>query len=274
MALLRKKGIYDTGKIVYIASDSIKPNKNQPRRYFDREKLKELSDSIAQCGIIQPLSVRKCDAGYELIAGERRLRAAKMAGLREVPCIILDVDTCQSSVLALVENIHRQNLDFIEEAEGIYQMIQVYGLSRDEVAKRLGKSQSAISNKLRLLKIPGEILFIVRENGLTERHARALLRLEDDNDKIKVLEQIISRDLNVAATEKLIDKFIEDKNSAEEKSSAPVYIIKDIRLFLNTITHGMDIMKKSGIFAEYGKDETENDITVTIKIPKNTEKMS
>ena len=117
-------------------------------------------------------------------------------------------------------------------------------------------------------------MFIVRENGLTERHARALLRLEDDNDKIKVLEQIISRDLNVAATEKLIDKFIEDKNSAEEKSSAPVYIIKDIRLFLNTITHGMDIMKKSGIFAEYGKDETENDITVTIKIPKNTEKMS
>ena len=270
MAFIRKKGLYDTGKITYISVNDIRPNRDQPRRYFDKGKLNELAESIAANGIIQPLSVRRTDDGFELVAGERRLRAAKMAGLREVPCIVLDVDTCQSAVLALVENLHRQDLDFIEEAEGIYQMMQIFGMSQEAAAKKLGKSQSAVANKLRILKLPGELLFVIRENGLTERHARALLRLDTDEERIKVLEQIIRRGMNVATTEKFIDKYIEDKKSAEENPSTHMYIIKDIRLFLNTVTHGMDIMRQSGIYAEYGKDETDTDIVLTIKIPKNT----
>ena len=270
MGLLRKKGLYDTGKVVYIPADSIKVNSDQPRKNFDKDKLNDLAASIAQHGIIQPLSVRKAADGYELIAGERRLRAAKMAGLKEVPCLVLDVDTCQSAVLALVENICRQDLDFIEEAEGIYQMIQVYGMSQEETAKMLGKSQSAIANKLRILRLPGEILFVIRENGLTERHARSLLRLDNDADRIKVLEQVIRRNLNVDATEKFIDKYIENKKSTAESSAAPIYAIKDIRLFLNTISHGMDVMRQSGIPAEYGRDDTDSEIVLTIRIPKNS----
>ena len=211
MAFIRKRGLYDTGKIAYIQVDDIRPNRDQPRRYFDKDKLLELAESIKENGIIQPLSVRKTQDGYELVAGERRLRAAKEAGLKEVPCLVLDVNSYQSAVLALCENIHRQDLDFIEEAEGIYQMINVLGMSQAEVAKKLGRSQSAVANKLRILNLPGELLFIIREKGLTERHARALLRLDNDGDRVRVLEQVINRGLNVTDTEKFIDRFLEKK---------------------------------------------------------------
>lgn len=270
MSILRKR---DAGRrqITYINVSDIKPNEDQPRLHFDKEKLQNLAASIEKYGVIQPLTLRKADGQLRLIAGERRLRAAKMAGLYEVPCIIMEADELNSAVLALAENLHRDGLDFIEEAVGIYQMTQKYGLTREQAAEKLGYSVSAITNKLRILKLPGELLFIIRENGLTERHARALLRLDDNGDRIRVLDRVINRKLTVGQTEQLIEDFLREKRGAASKNTAPSYVIRDIRLFLNTVTHGMDIMKKSGIDAVYGKNETDNHIILTIKIPKSAE---
>lgn len=267
--MFRRKGIYESTRITYIKTDSISPNPNQPRRIFDSESLRELAASIGKYGIIQPLTVRRKGHDYELIAGERRLRAAKMAGLSKVPCIVLDVAESDSSVIALVENLHRRDLDFIEEAEGIYQLINTFGLSQEEAAKKLGKSQSAIANKLRILRLGGELLYIIREAGLTERHARALLRLDDEQSRIMVLEKVINDGLNVAKTEEYIEKLLAgDDEEDKHDSPRPIYVLKDVRLFLNTVARSMTMMKQSGIKAEYGKDETDTDIILTIKIPK------
>lgn len=267
--MFRRNGIYESSRITYIKTDSISPNPMQPRRIFDSESLKELASSISKYGVIQPLTVRRKGRDYELIAGERRLRAAKMAGLSKVPCIVLEVDKSDSSIIALIENLHRRDLDFIEEAEGIYQLINTFGLSQEEAAKKLGKSQSAIANKLRILRLGGELLYVIREAGLTERHARALLRLEDDQSRIMVLEKIINDGMNVAKTEEYIERLLSGETEEEKQNSPrPIYVLKDVRLFLNTVARGMTMMKQSGIHAEYGKDETDTDIILTIKIPK------
>jgi len=266
----KKHSLYETNRIVYLPVSDIQPNPAQPRRQFDPDALHELASSISVYGVLQPLTVRHCGRTFELVAGERRLRAAKLAGLHEVPCIILDVDTSESSVLALIENLHRRDLDFIEEAEGLSRLIRLYGLSQEEAAKKIGKSQSAVANKLRILKLPGEILYIIKEAGLTERHARALLRLETDEERIDALREIIKEGLNVAKAEEYIDSLINKKDEPEpaKKPVRPIYVLKDVRLFLNTVNRGMNIMKQSGIAAEYGKNETDTDIVLTIKIPK------
>ncbi len=270
MPLLKKQGLFESRKIVFIDIDGILPNPTQPRRHFDAKALAELSDSISRYGILQPLTVRRLASSFELIAGERRLRAARIAGLTEVPCIVMEIDTEESSLIALVENLQRRDLDFIEEAEGLSRLIELYGMSQEEAARRVGKSQSAVANKLRILRLTPDILYIIREANLTERHARALLRLESDSDRITVLGNIIKRGLNVAKAEEYIDYFLSSKKeSPTKKAGKPIYVLKDVRLFLNTITRGMDIMKQSGINAKYGKDETETDIILTIKIPKN-----
>lgn len=267
--MFRKNGIYESSRITYIKADTISPNPMQPRRIFDQGSLKELAASIDKYGIIQPLIVRRRGREYELIAGERRLRAAKMLDMSKVPCIVLEVDKSDSSVIALVENLHRRDLDFIEEAEGIYQLINTFGLSQEEAAKKLGKSQSAIANKLRILRLGGEMLYVIREAGLTERHARALLRLDDEQSRIMVLEKIINDGLNVTKTEEYIEMLLSGENEDEKQSAPrPIYVIKDVRLFLNTVSRGMTMMKQSGIRAEYGKSETDTDIILTIKIPK------
>jgi len=258
-------------QIVQLPVEKIHPNPEQPRKYFDREKLDELKNSILAYGVIQPLTVRKKDEGYELVAGERRLRAARSAGLLHVPCIIIDVDEVDSAIIALAENIHRQDLDFIEEAESIYQMENVFGLTREEIAQKLGKSRSAIANKLRILNLPGELLFIIRERGLSERHARALLRLESDNDRVLVLQHILNKNLTVSDTERYIERYLEGKKNDDQKQKAPSYKIRDIRLFLNTVDHGIDVMKRSGISASYGRNDTDTDIILTISIPKKQE---
>ena len=187
-------------ELMYLPADEILPNPVQPRRCFEEEPLRELADSIAVHGLLQPLTVRCRRGRYELIAGERRLRAAKMAGLQRVPCLVVDVTTEESSLLALVENLQRRDLDFIAEAEGISRLIRIFGLSREEVAKKLGKSPSAIANKLRILKLPPEVLEGLRREGLSERHGRALLRLEEREAQLEVFEQIVRRGLTVAAT--------------------------------------------------------------------------
>lgn len=274
MPLTKKHGLYETNKIVYIPIEDIMPNPSQPRKCFEKDSLGELASSIAMYGVLQPLTVhRKCRNSFELVSGERRLRAAVIAGLDRVPCLILDVDEGESSCLALVENLHRRDLDFIEEAEGLSRLIEQCSLSQDEAARRVGKSQSAVANKLRLLKLPGEILYSVREAGLTERHARALLRLQSNDSRILALEQIIKKELNVAKTEELVDALVKKEKNQEElrESSRSVYVLKDIRLFLNSVTKGVSLMEQSGIHAEYGRDDTETDIILTIKIPKTAQ---
>jgi ParB family transcriptional regulator, chromosome partitioning protein len=270
---MKLPSLYDSKKILNIALADIKPNPNQPRKQFDKDTLSELADSIQRYGILQPLTVRKTPSGFELVAGERRLRAAKLAGLNTVPCIAIDVDTVESGLIALVENLQRRDLDYIEEAEGLSTLIRTYGLSQEEAAKRISKSQSAVANKLRLLKLSPETLYVLREKGLTERHARALLRIETEADRLGVLEYIVENDLNVAKTDEYIDMFLKgntakQKEPKQKQKKSPFFVIKDVRIFLNTVTRGLGMMKTSGIDASCNQSETETDLVLTITIPK------
>ena len=265
MPLLRRKGLYETGRVIYLHPDVLHPNPNQPRKRFSPDGLEELAASIREHGVLQPLTVRKVDGSFELVSGERRLRAARMAGLSEVPCIVIDVDGVCSSLLALVENLQRRDLDFLEEAMALDRLIHTYDLSQEEAARRIGKSQSAVANKLRLLKLSPRLLDRLRQNGLTERHARALLRLETEEQQWEVLEYVIDHHLTVAQTEADIEARLTPPPPRKKK---PTFILKDVRLFLNTVTKGLSMMKDAGVNAEYGRQETEDAILLTIKIPK------
>ena len=278
MQLVKKYGLYQTDQIRFLSLRDIVPNPSQPRKHFDTSALRELADSITRYGVLQPLTVRYKKRKYELVAGERRLRAAKMAGLSKVPCIILDIDMEESSLIALVENLQRRDLDYIEEAEGLSKLIQTFDMSQEEAARRVGKSQSAVANKLRILKLPRDMLNRLKDQGLTERHARALLRLGSNRERQEVLEHIIAHQLTVARSEEYIDAYLsgflaepdEMLAASAEKSSAPkpLFVLKDVRLFLNTLSRGVDMMKRSGIDAQVRQDETEADVLITIQIPK------
>ena len=187
----KTRSFMESGRVVFIPIGAVHPNPSQPRKIFDQQGLQELAASIVQYGILQPLSVRRRENGFELVAGERRLRAARMAGLTEVPCILLAVDEEQSGMLALVENLQRRDLDFIEEAEGLARLMRLYGLSQEQAAMRVGKSQSAVANKLRLLRHPPRVLAAIRQNGLSERHARALLKLPDEASRMQAIGVIL-----------------------------------------------------------------------------------
>ena len=272
MQTLRNRPSVRRGGIIYLFTDDIVPNPVQPRKLFDDESLGELSESIKSYGILNPLSVRLRGGKYELVAGERRLRAAKLAGLSEVPCILLDVNMEDASLIALVENLQRRDLDFIEEATGIRQLIRMFGMSQEEAARRLGKSQSAVANKLRLLKLPQDILDSLRENGLTERHGRALLRLPSPEQQRDALLYIIDNSLTVAATDAYIDALLsQPEPPAEPEKAEPrrAFILKDVRVFLNTLSHSIDMMKQGGIDAGMRREETEDSLILTISIPKN-----
>lgn len=270
MQLLKKRGLFEASRIVYLPAGDILPNPEQPRRNFEPNAMRELAASISRYGILQPLSVRRRGSGYELVSGERRLRAARLVGLREVPCIVLDVDASKSSILALVENLQRKDLDFIEEAEGLSRLISEHNYKQEEVARLVGLSQSAVSNKIRLLRLSPELLRMIRETGLTERHARALLRLDEEQERQHAFDQIVKKNLNVANTEELIDAYLLKKSEKQKNAqNRQVYVIKDVRLFLNTISRGMNIMQQSGIDAQCGRDETDQEIILTIKIPKS-----
>jgi ParB family chromosome partitioning protein len=269
----RKHGLMESRRVHLIKTGDIRRNPYQPRSVFDEDGLYELSESIRQYGVLQPLTVRRCESGgYELIAGERRLRASKLAGLRDVPCLLVDANEKQSSVLALIENIQRCDLDFFEEAEGIRRLILQFGLSQDEAARRLGKSQSAIANKLRLLRHNGEVTDAVRRHGLTERHARALLRIESADERLEAIEHIAGENLNVAQTEAYIERLLtgtgEERREPEAKKGIrALYVFKDVRLFLNTVTRAVETMKRSGVNASMDKSEENGGIRLTIVIP-------
>ena len=279
MQLLKKHGLYQTDQIRFLSIRDIAPNPAQPRKHFDPAALRELADSITRYGVLQPLTVRYRKRKYELVAGERRLRAAKMAGLSKVPCIVLNIDMEESSLIALVENLQRRDLDYIEEAEGLSKLIQTFDMSQEEAARRVGKSQSAVANKLRILKLPREMLEKLKEQGLTERHARAMLRLGSNRERYEVLEHIIENRLTVAKTEEYIDEYLTgfppetevvslSVDSTKPPPPKPLYVLKDVRLFLNTLNRGIDMMKRSGINAHVLQEEAESDVVITIKIPK------
>jgi ParB family chromosome partitioning protein len=257
------------GNIVYLPVDEISPNPVQPRKHFNKESLEELRDSISEHGIVNPLTVRLRCGRYELVAGERRLRAAKLAGLTDVPCIVVDVNIEESHLIALVENLQRRDLDYIEEAEGISQLIRLFGMSQEEAARRLGKSQSAVANKLRLLKLPSDILERLRENELSERHGRALLRLPTAESQRSALEYILKHDLTVAATDTFIDTLLAQQQTALKTGQRrTLFIMKDVSLFLNTLTRSMDLMKQGGINVRMEKRESDCELLLTISIPK------
>ena len=199
------KTYMETGRVVFLPTGGIRPNPGQPRKIFQQAGLEELADSIRQHGILQPLSVRRVGTAYELIAGERRLRAAKLAGLESVPCIIMSMDEAQSGLAALIENLQRRDLDFIEEAQGLSRLMGVYGLSQEQTALRVGKSQSAVANKLRLLRHSPAVLEALRGAALTERHARALLKLPEERQKLAAIAVIAEQGMNVARAEQYPD---------------------------------------------------------------------
>jgi len=263
MSLFTKNG---KRQVVELSVSAIHPNPNQPRRYFDPEALNDLSHSIAQVGILQPLTVRRTENGWELIAGERRLRAAEMAGLSTVPCLVLDINDQSSSLLALIENIQRADLDVWEEAAALRQLIDEYHLSQEEAGHHVGISQSAVANKLRLLKLPSDVIEQLRAADLTERHARALLRLSDADQQRNALSHIIRYNLNVAKTEIYIDRLC--RQESKPRKAVPIYRTKDVRLFLNTIKRSLSIMQSAGVNASCGREESEHEITLTIHIPK------
>ena len=244
----------------------IRPNPHQPRRQFDQSELAELALSISQVGVLQPLSVRRTREGWELIAGERRLRAAELAGLCSVPCLPMEADDSSSALLALVENLQRKDLDVWEEAAALRQLIDRHHLSQEEAARRVGRSQSAVANKLRLLRLPQDVIDGLRAGCLTERHARALLKLDSPDLQRSALAYITARRLNVAQTEAYVEGLC--RQAEAPRRAKPVYRIRDVRLFLNTVKHSLAVMQSAGIPARCGHEETDSEITLTIHIPK------
>ena len=264
---LQRKGEFLSTRVQYIPLGRIRPNPQQPRRSFDEEGLAELAASIRSCGILQPLTVRRAGEVYELVAGERRLRAARIAGLREVPCLVAQVGEEDSALLALMENLQRRDLDCWEEAQAIARLISRYGLSQEEAARRLGRAQPTVANKLRLLRLPEDVRALLRENGLTERHARALLRLQDPEVQRRAAGDMVRRGMNVAQAEAYVEKLLQSAQVTPPRGRS-TYIIKDVRLFLNSVDRGLHLMRQAGVDAGWNRQDTDREILLTIRIPK------
>lgn len=258
-------------KAVYLPIESIRSNPYQPRREMEKGALEELCASIRQYGLMQPVVVRRInDRDYELIAGERRLRACRMAGMKQIPAVVVRANGTDSAVMALIENIQRENLGYMEEAEAFCSLLSDHGITQEELAERLGKKQSTIANKIRVLKLSGEIRGLLKKHGLSERHARALLRLPDEKNRIKAINIIISKGLNVVKSEELVENMLTDeKSKGVDEAAQNIRVFKDVRIFSNTIKQAVDMMKRSGIEAKSTKVENEEYIEYTIKIPKN-----
>lgn len=256
-------------KLITLRPEEIYPSPYQPRRDFDIYELSSLADSISASGILQPLAVRKTTNGYELIAGERRLRAAKMAGLKKIPCILQNADETAAAIYAIIENTQRQDLSFFEEAAAIEQMIRLCSMSQSEAAARLGIAQSTLSNKLRLLRLSPDLQMQISAASLTERHARALLRLPEEK-RGDALNRIIADELNLQQTEQLITEML----SPTAKQTAPVRksSIGDIRLFANSLSKLVSTMQSAGLDAHSRKYETDSYIEYKVRIQKAPQK--
>ena len=272
--------------ITEIPTNKIKANPYQPRKEFSRSALYDLANSIKEYGILQPITVRplRGEQSYELIAGERRLRAAKIAGLTSVPAIVYSAGDNDSAVLALIENLQRENLNFMEEAEGYYCLLIDHGMTQEELAKKVGKSQSSIANKVRLLKLPPMVKKILCDNKLTERHARALLRMPDEQLQLKALKIISEKHCSVKEAEDIVEKMLEKYNEEmlEKGYMLPVqkhlsgqkgsvkFVVRDIKIFVNTIKETISILKRSGVEAKAAQFDRGEYIEFIVRIPKET----
>ena len=250
----------ETGRVVFLPARAIRPNPAQPRKVFRQEALDELAESIRCHGILQPLSVRRVGIGYELIAGERRLRAGILAGLAEIPCIVMSMDEKESGVVALVENLQRQDLDFVEEARGISRLMELWSLSQEQAARVIGKSQSSVANKLRILKHSPQVLDALREGNLTERHGRALLKLRTEPEKLRAIDTIVSLGMSVARTERYIEQLMSENGPKQSRAN--------VGHFLNNLNQSLARIQLSGIPAVSERRETDSQIVLTITIPK------
>lgn len=257
-----------TSSVVQLPIKSIKPNPNQPRKYFSSDDLKELSESIRVCGVIQPITVRRLGGDmYELVSGERRVRAAILAGLLRIPSIVVGMTDIDSALIALIENVQRCDLSYMEEAEAYHKLLNDFGYTQEQLAIKLGKNQSTIANKVRLLKLPTVIREILAENNLTERHARALLRLKSTERQIKALHHIVNKNLNVKQTDELVDKMLSGSSPIKKLTvfSQPT---QDVRVFSNTIKKAVSVMRNNGIHSVSDEQEYDDRYEYHIKIYK------
>jgi len=262
-----KNLVMQTSEVLHLPVDCVKTNPYQPRKFFERANLEELASSIREFGVLQPISVRLINGySYELVAGERRLRASKLAGLATIPAILIRINDQESAILAIIENLQRDNLNYIEEAEGFANLIEDYGFTQEELAKKIGKSQSTIANKIRLLKLPKPLQNFLIENHLSERHARAVLRLDNEEDQTMVIAKAAKDQLTVAKTEALVEQVLAKKNRAATSRQQIRRFVKDVRIFTNTIKNAVDIMNKSGVKAEYIVEESEGKMEIVIAV--------
>ncbi len=255
-------------KSIEIAMDLIHPNPEQPRKFFSESELQDLRDSIVAYGVLQPVIVKKNkEGGYFLIAGERRFRAAKLAGLTKIPALIKDFNDRDAAVIAVVENVQREDLSFIEEAWAYKKLLDEYGLTQGELASKIGKKQSTISNKLRILTLPQDILDKLANENLTERHGRALLKIEDSSAREKILDRVISNQLNVKQTEKLIEDYL-TKESIERKKKNKINYIS-YKIYMNTIYKTFRQIQEMEKGARLQETDQGEFVEVKIVIPKN-----
>lgn len=257
------------GQVIMIDIGVIIPNKSQPRKEFNEEALFSLSQSIRENGILQPIIVRKNGVFYEIISGERRLRAAKLAGFKEVPCIVKNVDEEQSAVLAIIENIQRKDLSYFEEAMALEKLLNVYGFTQEQAAVRLGKAQSTIANKLRLLKFSEAERRLLLNGGLSERQARALVRISDDNLRSKAIENVVSHRLNLEQTEELVNRMLSGSGQKRRKPRNKFDFITPPRLYMNSLNALIKRIRDDKVPCELSEQKSDDYYEYTIRFPIN-----
>ena len=268
---LRPRTTESQRRLLEIPVEKIVPNPNQPRVTFDDETIAELAQSISQVGLIQPLVVRRSGSGYELVAGERRLRACKSLGMETVTCIVEDsMQEESSAMVALIENLQREDLHYMEEAQCYYALLNNYNLTQEELAKRLGRSQSSIANKLRLLRLSPDVVSAIRENGLSERHARAVLKLKDEEVQLAVIKRTAEKNLSVKDTERLVEKTLDKMYDEKRPGAAPrpaiIRQVRDYRLFMNTVNSAIAVLRESGMNVEVEQEDLQNGVDIHIKV--------
>lgn len=254
--------------VLEIPINTISPNPNQPRKFFDTQALEELAASIKEYGVLQPITVRKIRCGYELVSGERRLKATQLAGMDTIPAIVINADPDKSAILALLENLQREDLSFFEIAEGYQRLIKEQGFTQEDIAHKLGKSQSTIANKIRLLRLTPIVRKIIREYNLTERHARALLNLDQDK-QLAAVKTICENNLNVRQSEELVANLLKEKGKKQQ--TVKITGLNDTRLYTNTIRQAVDLMRENGILAEMEKNDFDWGVEYIIKVLKDKE---
>ncbi|WP_409967053.1 ParB/RepB/Spo0J family partition protein [Bengtsoniella intestinalis] len=256
------------GQVVSLPCAQLVPNPMQPRQFFHQEKLDDLATSIARHGVLQPLLVRPHGDHWQIIAGERRWRAAQLAGLDAIPCMVTHADDETSALQAMVENVQRQDLHYLEQARAIANILRNTPMTQEELASQLGMAPSSLANKLRLLRLDSACVTCLIDHQLSERHARALLSLESTDDRLQVLRHVVQHSLNVAQTERHIQRLLMQINTTHPTQRRN-YIVKDVRLFLNTIDRSLRVMQDAGIDAQYGREDKEDAIYLTLRIPRS-----